>query len=273
MKKLVEKYVEMPRAIRKPMWRFWHNLMNKFDKDKTNLFMNYGYASQNGQFKHLDLKPHDEPDRYFIQLYDHVTRNHNLENASVLEVGSGRGGGASFLTRYKRPKEYIGLDISQSTIDLCNKHHNVEGLNFVKGEAENLPFDDSSFDAVVNVESARAYENIPKFFGEVYRVLKQDGKFLFADMIKPHDVEGIRKMLADTGFAIEEETDIRENVVHALQKNTERNKSAINKSINKYMRGAFYEFAGVEGSNRYYEFYNAKMHYRSFTLRKNSVNH
>lgn len=269
MKKLVEKYVEMPALVRKPMWRVWHNLMNRFDKDRTNLFMNYGYASTNGTFSHLNLKPKDEKDRYFIQLYDYVTRNHDFSGSKVLEVGSGRGGGASFITRYKKPDEYLGVDISQNVIDLCNAHHDVPGLSFRKGEAENIPAEDQDYDAVINVESARAYDNINKFFAEVHRVLKPDGKFFFADMMKPRDVERIRKNLQNAGFEILEEADIRENVVMALEQNTERNKSAINKRINRFLRSSFYEFAGVQGTNRYYEFYNAKMHYRSFTLAKN----
>lgn len=268
MKKLVEKYVEMPSAIRKPMWRIWHNLMNSFDKDRTNLFMNYGYASSNGEFAHLNLSKQDEPYRYFIQLYDYVTKNHDFTNSRVLEVGSGRGGGASFITRYKKPEQYIGLDISQNTIDLCNRHHNVEGLDFVKGDAQNLPFEDKNFDAVVNVESARAYPDIATFLNEVHRVLKDDGKFFFADMMKAQDVEIMRKLLNEKGFTVEAESDIRENVVMAMEKNTERNKTAINKRIHWMLRGAFYEFAGVQGSNRYYAFYNSHMHYRSFTLTK-----
>lgn len=269
MKKLVEKYCEMPALARKPMWRFWHNMMNKFDKDKSNLFMNYGYASTNGEFNHLKLKPGDEPDRYFIQLYDYVTRNHDFTNSKVLEIGSGRGGGAYFLARYKKPEEYVGVDISQKIVDVCNNYYELPGLSFLKGEAENIPVENNKFDAVVNIESARAYEDIAKFFAEVYRVLKEDGKFLFADMMKPKDLEAIKNMLHEAGFKIKEESDIRENVVLALQNNTQRNKSAINNRINRFLRGAFYEFAGVEGTNRYYQFYNAKMYYRSFTLIKN----
>ncbi len=268
MKKIVENYCELPKGLKKPLWRFWHNMLIKFDKDKSNLFMNYGYASNNGTFKHLQLSPEDENDRYFIQLYDYVTRHHDFKDSKVLEVGSGRGGGASFLARYKQPAEYTAIDISQSIIDFCNKFHNTPGLQFVKGEAEKIPFQDNQFDALINIESARCYNNIGKFFSEVNRVLKKDGKFLFADMIKKEDVGSIKKMLFDAGFEITEEKDIRENVVLALQQNSKRNKNAINKRINKFIRGPFYEFAGVEGTNRYKEFYNAEMNYWSFTLVK-----
>lgn len=268
MKKLVEKYCELPQGIRKPMWRLWHKLLIDFDKDKSNLFMNYGYASSNGEFDTLKLSLEDEPYRYFIQLYDHVTKAHNFENSRVLEIGSGRGGGASFLTRYKKPAEYIAVDISQNIIDFCNKYHKVPGLRFVKGEAENIEFGEHEFDAVVNVESARCYGNISKFFAEVYRVLKPDGKFLFADMVKEKDLAGLVQKLKEAGFNIVKQTDIRENVVRALQHNSLNTKKEIDKKVPGFLKKSFYEFAGVEGSNRYYEFYNAQMNYYSFILTK-----
>ncbi len=267
MKKIVENYCEMPTAIRKPMWRFWHNLIIKFDKDKSEFFMNYGFASNNGYAK-VELLPEHENYRYFIQLYDFVTRLHNFENTSVLEVGSGRGGGAAFLTQYKKPKEYIAMDISQKITDFCNKNHKIPGLKFIKGEAESLPFEDKKFDALINIESARCYNDLSKFFSEVYRVLKDDGKFLFADMMKAEDVERNKDLMLKNGFKIIDETDIRPNVVLALQKNSERNKKAIDNKIAKPFRKSFYEFAGVEGTSRYDAFFSSKMHYRSITMVK-----
>ena len=91
-------YAELPKFVRRPLWRLWHNLIGSFDKKLTStVFMNYGYASDNGEFADLKLKSEDEPDRYSIQLYHHVTRNFDFKEKEVLEVGSGRGGGASFL--------------------------------------------------------------------------------------------------------------------------------------------------------------------------------
>lgn len=44
----VESYCEFPAALRRPMWRIWHNLLIRFDKDSSVNFMNYGYAGLNG---------------------------------------------------------------------------------------------------------------------------------------------------------------------------------------------------------------------------------
>lgn len=269
MNKIVEKYAELPKLLRRPLWRIWHKLILNFDKNETAVFMNYGYASENGEFNSLNLQPEDEADRYSIQLYHHVARNFDLKDKNILEVGSGRGGGASFLSRYFKPKSYIGLDISQKTIAFCNSKHKVEGLKFIKGHAEQLPFEDNSFDAVVNVESARCYGNIPKFFAEVHRVLKPEGKFLFADMIKPADIEKINIELEAAGFIIENKSNIRKNVVKALILDTEYRKELIHKGkVPKFLHKSFYQFAGTEGSERFDAFDKNRIDYWSYTLKK-----
>jgi len=268
MNKIVEKYAELPKPIRRPLWRLWHNMITSFDKQRSTVFMNYGYASENGEFDNLKLERKDEPDRYSIQLYHHVARHFDFKDKDILEVGSGRGGGASFLTRYLKPKTYTGLDISKNTIKFCNEQHKVEGLKFIAGHAEELPFENNSFDALVNVESARCYKDIPKFFEEVYRVLKPDGKFLFADMIKPKDIETINKQLEEAGFKVAKKKNIRENVVKALKLDSEYRKEHIHSKAPKFLHKSFYQFAGVEGSERFDAFDKNRIDYWSYTLQK-----
>jgi ubiquinone/menaquinone biosynthesis C-methylase UbiE len=183
MAKFVVNYCEFPAFIRRPMWRIWHNMLNHYDDESSVQFMNYGYAELNGE-EALKLKKADEKNRYCIQLYNHVVKEVNLKNKKVLEIGSGRGGGADYISRYYKPLKYIGVDISIKVIDFCKEFYSSPGLSFTIGKAENIPFDESSFDAVVNVESARCYSNLNTFFREVHRVLSKEGHFLFADMIE-----------------------------------------------------------------------------------------
>ncbi len=55
-----------------------------------------------------------------------------------------------YLTRTLKPAKYTALDLNPAGIAFCKKRHQVEGLEFVRGDAENLPFPDNSFDAVIN---------------------------------------------------------------------------------------------------------------------------
>lgn len=268
MRTLVEKYCEMPAAVRRPMWRVWHNLIIRFDKDDEAVFMNYGYQSLNEAEK-LTLLPEDESNRYCAQLYDFVVSTVDLEDKDVLEVGSGRGGGASYITRYRKPGSYTAMDISSGVIDFCNTYHKVPGLKFVKGVAEEPPFADNSFDVVVNVESARCYKSIQTFFNEVYRMLRPGGNFCFADMIKKGEKDEIKEMLLASGLKIISEINISPNVVKALDFDHERRQKIIEKSTPKFLRKAFFQFAGTKGTERYESFANGKMEYWAFVLVKN----
>ena len=105
MKKLVEKYCELPQSFRKPLWKLCHHLIQKFDSDQSSVFLNYGYKSKNGLFKNLRLDSVDKPNQYGIQLYEYVTQFQRFEKAEILEVGCGRGGGASWLARNRKLKK------------------------------------------------------------------------------------------------------------------------------------------------------------------------
>ncbi len=257
----------MPTAIRRPMWRIWHNLIYRLDNNKDAIFMNYGYQSLNGNVP-INLSPEDEINRYCIQLYDYITHKVVLRGKDVLEVGSGRGGGASYLSRYYQPNSYIAMDISSTVIKFCNSHHQVKGLKFIQGVAETPPFPNNSFDVVINVESARCYKSINTFFNQVHRMLRTNGHFCFADMIKKGEVKEIRNSLLSSGFEIISEENIAPNVVKALDRDNERRQSVIEKKIPKFLRSAFFQFAGVKGSERYESFSNGNMEYWNFVLVK-----
>ena len=104
------------------------------------LFHNDGYEEDPAMG--LALAEADEPHRYPIQLYHRIATQTDLEGKRVLEVSSGHGGGASYLTRTLRPASYVGLDLNTRAVAFCAEHHSVPGLSFVQGDAENLPFAD-----------------------------------------------------------------------------------------------------------------------------------
>lgn len=266
--KIVEKYVDLPTSIKRPLWQFWHNVMIRFDKKKTTTFLNYGYQGLNGD-PVLQLEKDDETNRYCIQLYDHVVNKADLKGKDILEVGSGRGGGASYISRYFKPQRYTALDIAEGVVNFCNDHHKVDGLSFVKGFAEKQPFENDSFDYVVNVESARCYSSLDKFFSEVHRVLRPNGGFLFADMIRRGEVDSINEKLQKHGFEIVEKRDISKNVVEALDHDTDRRKELIDSFIPNFLNKHFQQFAGTKNTERYNSFANGNMEYWSYILKRN----
>jgi SAM-dependent methyltransferase len=106
-------------------------------------FMNYGYVPDDAATIPV-LHKEDEINRYCIQLYHYVASAIDLSGLNVLEVGSGRGGGADYIKRYIGPASVVGVDYSDNAVNLCRKYYHVDGLSFVPGDAERLPFDDQS---------------------------------------------------------------------------------------------------------------------------------
>jgi ubiquinone/menaquinone biosynthesis C-methylase UbiE len=118
------------------------------------------------------LRSSDERDRLCIQLYLYAIDNCDLRDRDALEVGSGRGGGASYISRYLQPRSMTGMDFSQEAVRLCNRHRLAPGLAFVCGDAQSMPFPASAFDAVINIESSHCYESMETLLAEVRWVLR-----------------------------------------------------------------------------------------------------
>ena len=129
----------------------------------------------------------------------------------------GRGGGASYISRYLQPRSMTGMDFSQAAVDLCNRHRLAPGLAFVCGDALSMPFPASSFDAVVNIESSHCYESMDTFLSEVCRVLRPGGRFFFADLRSMDGVTTLQEQFNACGLTVEKQTDITTNVLTALQ--------------------------------------------------------
>jgi len=47
----------------------------------------------------------------------------NLSGLNVLEVGSGRGGGLSYISNYLSPANCIGVDFSENQVRFCKSHY------------------------------------------------------------------------------------------------------------------------------------------------------
>ena len=73
----------------------------------------------------------------------------------------------------------------------------------MQANAQNLPFQNESFDAVLNVESSHRYPQMEKFLNEVYRVLKPNGYFLFTDFRNNPEIENLKKISHGTMNYIE----------------------------------------------------------------------
>jgi len=242
-------------------------MAKQYQKDDWT-FMNYGFAHLEDANEAPPLEARDEANRFCIQLYHHVANAVNLSGLKVLEVGSGRGGGAHYIKHYLKPRIMVGVDFSKNAVILCQKTHSMPGLQFIPGDAENLPFDNQCFDAVVNVESSHCYSAMDSFLAEVKRVLRPGGHFLFADFRDRERWDMLHEQLRRTDMAQIKQTDITLNVIAALDQDHERKLAQITRGAPKLFVKLLQEFAGSKGSRIYKQFKNRSIVYQSFVLQK-----
>lgn len=204
---------------RKYLWKRIYNGLSSHCPDPKWKCMNYGYAATTGDGHTIALKPEDEEERFAYQLYHNIAtgfkRQLPLENLDILEVGSGRGGGLSYLARYMSPASATGVDVSSIQVAHCRRNYHSENLHFVEGNAENIPIEDSKIDVVFNIESSHCYSNFNRFISEVDRVLKPGGSFLFTDFRPQTRVAEMEAGLLSASLLIDEKIEITQNAVRA----------------------------------------------------------
>lgn len=226
--------------------------------------LNYGYAArhENGANDIPILR--GEPERYCLQLYHYVASGVPVpKGKDILEVGSGRGGGARFLKKFLDPRLMAGVDFSQPALVLSGKSQ-CGPVFFMAGEAERLPVADRRFDVVVNIESSHCYGSLERFFREVRRVLRPQGHFLYADFCPAGEFAARRELLHKSGLLVLAEDDITGNVVAALEKDRDRRLALIEEYVDPSLRASFCEFAGIPQSQIYREFETRRKIYFRF---------
>jgi SAM-dependent methyltransferase len=110
-----------------------------------------------------------------------------IEGDTVLDLGSGAGNDV-FVARKMVGKNgtVIGVDMTEAMIKKANENKTklgVKNIEFRLGEIENLPVENNSINVVISNCVINLVPNKEKAFSEVYRVLKDDGKFVISDIV------------------------------------------------------------------------------------------
>jgi len=133
----------------------------------------------------------------------------------IVDIGCGRGG---FVEACRRELgDGLGLDNEPAAARLCRS----QGLPFVLGDAEQLPFGRDAIDVVRAKEIIEHLPNPRRMLGEIARVLRPGGLFLahvpsqFSALypvgnfwddythVRPLSRLGLRRLLEDSDFEVE----------------------------------------------------------------------
>lgn len=252
--------------LRKAVWKLWYPFLTRRLTGEEVLFLNYAFETEPPL--DLPLDPADEPHRACIQLYHHVATQVDLRGKHVLEVSCGHGGGASYLTRALQPARYTGLDLNPAGIRFCQQRHPVAGLDFVRGDAGNLPFATATFGAVLNIEASHCYPDFPRFLAEVARVLEPGGHFLYADFRFADGQAGWEQALAAAPLRLRRSRVINAEVRRGLDRNSARSQDLLARHLPKFLHALGRDFAGIRGSRIYTALQRNELSYRSYCFRK-----
>tara|TARA_B100001559_G_scaffold250266_1_gene213719 strand:- start:300 stop:629 length:330 start_codon:yes stop_codon:yes gene_type:complete len=107
-----------------------------------------------------------------------------------------------------------------------------------------------------------------QFISEAYRVLRSGGHFAWTDFRDKKTMESIHKQFLSTGFEIELQSDITEEVVSALDQVSDDKQSRIKNGTNVIIRRSFETFAGVRNTPVYDAFIKGDLGYYRYLLRK-----
>jgi demethylmenaquinone methyltransferase/2-methoxy-6-polyprenyl-1,4-benzoquinol methylase len=113
----------------------------------------------------------------------------------VLDIGCGTGVLFPFLTTW----EVTALDISEEMLSCARKKNAPHVVEYVQGDAHQLPFPDSSFARVVMLSVVPHLEDANKAMREVFRILKPKG---IVSIIHLNNAETITAIHANIGGAV-----------------------------------------------------------------------
>jgi ubiquinone/menaquinone biosynthesis C-methylase UbiE len=116
---------------------------------------------------------------------DHIIKS-GIKEGVVLEIGPGPGYlGLEWL---KKTKETTlrAVEISPDMIQIAEKNAKEYRLQsrvtYVEGDAQKIPFDENTFDAVFTNGSLHEWSQPQKIFNEIHRVLNPGGKYFISDL-------------------------------------------------------------------------------------------
>jgi SAM-dependent methyltransferase len=109
----------------------------------------------------------------------------------LLDVATGPGYVAAAAAA--RGADVVAVDFAQAMVDHARRHH--AGLDVRIGDAEALPFESASFDAVVASFAMLHFARPERALGEMRRVLRPGGRVAFTVWASPERAIGFRIVL------------------------------------------------------------------------------
>ena len=114
-----------------------------------------------------------------IHLNRYAMARSYVAGQRVLDVASGEGYG-SFLLRRWGAESVEGIDVDEQTVETATRLFGGDGVHYQCHTAEQLPFEDHTFDVVCSFETIEHLDHPELFLQEIRRVLKPGGNIILS---------------------------------------------------------------------------------------------
>lgn len=123
------------------------------------------------------------------------------EGAVVVDIGCGAGMDLLLAAKSVGPDgRAIGVDMTEAMAEAARRSARAAGLENVEvrlGDAMSLPLEDASVEVIISNGVLNLTPDKSAAYGEVFRVLKPGGRFLYADIVVASELsESIRRDVA-----------------------------------------------------------------------------
>ena len=109
----------------------------------------------------------------------------------ILDVATGTGDFAIALYNKIKPRQVVGIDLSQGMLDVARVKVEKRGLTnaiaLQQGDCLELPFDDKEFDAVTVAFGVRNFEHLLQGYEQMHRVLSPGGMLCVIELSTPEN--------------------------------------------------------------------------------------
>jgi len=150
-----------------------------------------GYIFDFNDAIHYDKRMHDSRNRFAVELENRLMLDvlSPMRGQSVLDIGCGTGNGLQ--TFLDRGLKVTGIDPSPYMLDIAQKNiGNRADLH--RGFAEDLPFDDNSFNYACLITTLEFVEDPKKALEEACRVAKDK---IFLGVLNRYAITGIHRRI------------------------------------------------------------------------------
>lgn len=124
-------------------------------------------------------------EKRFLSRWRRETLSCLPENAKILEIGAGTGANFRF---YPECEQATAAEVSFKMLKFAEEK--TDFINLVQTDAQNLPFVESSFDAAFATLVFCSISNPSRAFAELERVVKNDGKIVLLEHVRPEGLLG-----------------------------------------------------------------------------------